>query len=168
MTACGRPAENQGFAIRDAVIEWRAGALQVRIDQDLQLSPEAVEALQHGVPLTLKLALELRNADTLNLVREHNRQYIIRYLPLSRHYELDPAGSGPRRSFPRLRHVLAALNNEVTSLRGLQLGTGNYLVRSRIHLDLWALPGPMQLPAMLSRRWTHDSEWTNWPFSVKA
>ena len=68
----------------------------------------------------------------------------------------------------RLRHVMAAINNREHILEGAPLSVGEYLVRGRVQLDRAALPGPMQLPAVLSARWDLDSEWTNWPFSINA
>lgn len=168
LAACGAPEPDQRFRISDAAIRITPGAVHVRLEQDLRLPPEAIEALEHGVPLALDVALELRNADTLNLMRERNVQFIIRYLPLSQHYQLEIPGQGSIQTFPRLRHVIGAVNDHEHVLAGTPLSSGEYLVRGRIQLDRAALPGPMQLPAILSATWDLDSEWTNWPFSINA
>ncbi len=41
--------------------------------------------------------------------------------------------------------------------------SGAYELRTRVILDESRLPTPMQLPALFSSQWQHNSEWSTWP-----
>ena len=168
LAGCGDSATAHGFSIRDAQLSVQRGRLDVRLSQDLVFSTEAIEALDHGVPLTVSVELELRNQDTLNLLANQRRSFEIRYLPLSQHYRLSAPEAGSARTFPRLRHAVNALANLDLELPTGPLTPGEYLLRCRVVLDQATLPGPMQLPAALSTAWRHESEWSQWPFRISA
>lgn len=165
---CADEDRDHGFTIQGATIRVLRGRLAVHLDDSLQFSPEAVQALEHGVPLTISVDMELRNQETLNLLAEQERSFEIRYLPLSQHYQLTTVGTGQVRTYPRLRHAVSALTGLDLMLATGPLAPGDYIFRGRIRLDRASLPGPMQLPVMLSTRWRHDSEWHQWPFRISA
>ena len=172
LSACTQPGGDYGFQIKKVDISPGYQKVSARHRQELSLSREATDALESGVPLTLLMEMELRDAATLTLLADESRRYEIRFLPLSRRYQLTAPGGGPGsvsvKTFPRLRHVM----NELAGLR-LDLGTGplapgDYEDRARIRLDNARLPAPMQLPALFSADWQHDSEWSTWPFEINA
>jgi hypothetical protein len=140
----------------------------VRLQQDLELSQQAREALEHGVTLTISLEMELRNDNNMIVVRRNARRFQLRYLPLSERYQLSEEGSDELQTFPRLRHVLAAIDDLNVQLVTGPLPPGSYELRTRIRLDESLLPAPMQLPAWFSSQWQHDSEWSVWPFKVSV
>ncbi|MDX1697988.1 MAG: DUF4390 domain-containing protein [Thiohalobacterales bacterium] len=143
-------------------------SIQARLGQELILSREAIEAIQHGVPLTLTLELELRDARDLTLLADDQRHFVIHYLPLSEHFQLSGLPDEAVESFPRLRHVLAALSGLDLDFQTGPLAPGSYELRARMRLDSRRLPAPMRLPALLSAGWRHQSEWTTWPFVINA
>jgi hypothetical protein len=167
--ACTPASGNHGFEIRAVQIQQSRRQLRIALEQDAQLSFEARRALQNGVPLTIRVNTEVRDANTLTLLADQELRFEIRYLPLSDRYQLSYAGvpeSG--RSFPRLRHVLADFGNLDLTMPTGPLVPGDYEFRVRVRLDRSSLPMPMQLPAVIVRNWRHDSQWTQWPFTVSA
>jgi hypothetical protein len=165
---CAEQPGDYGFTIRAVELQTGYQSLTARLDQRLVFSREAGEALVHGVPLTVSLDLELRDASKLSLLAEDQRRYVIRYLPLSDHYQLVGPDGTATRTFPRLRHALAALSSLELEFRTGALAPGRYEFRTRIRLDERAMPAPMRLPALLSAQWQHNSEWSTWPFVVGA
>lgn len=165
---CGQEAIGYGFVIKDVSISPGYQALNIRLQQDLDLSREARKALQHGVTLTIRLDMEVRNDNNMIVVRRDTRRFHIRYLPLSERYQLREGETEKLRVFTRLRHVLAVIDDLSVQLSTGPLLPGGYELRTRIRLDEGLLPAPMQLPALFSSQWRHDSEWSVWPFKVSA
>lgn len=166
LAGCTQEPTDHGFAIRSVQLATTQG-VAVRLDQELQLSNEAREALRSGVPLTIGVHAQLRRADSRRVLADTQRRFVIRYLPLSEHYQLEEDASGLR-TFPRLRHVIAALERMEVAMDAGPLPPGAYQLRTRVRLEHSRLPTPMQLPAALSRQWRHDSEWSSWPVTISA
>jgi len=143
-------------------------SLDIHLRQDLELSAQAREALEHGVTLTIRLELELRNDNNLIVARRDARRFQLRYLPLSERYQFSEEQTGELKAFSRLRHMLADMDEFNVRLATGPLPSGSYELRTRISLDESRLPTPMQLPAWFSSQWRHDSEWSTWPFSVSV
>ena len=168
LAACEQQALGYGFVIKDVSVSRGYQSLDIGLQQDLTLSQQAVEALHHGVTLTLRLELELRNDNNMIVVRRETRRFHIRYLPLHERYQLTEDESEKLQPFSRLRHVLAAIDDLNVQFATGPLPPGNYELRTRIRLDESLLPAPMQLPALFSSQWQHDSEWSVWPFEVSV
>lgn len=167
LSACSGPVGEHGFSFNDADLRPGFDRVNVRLDQVLRFSPQAMEALENGVPLVVRFSMELRAADTLALIADGSNAWEIRYLPLSQRYQL----TGPDddvETFPRLRHVLGALSSKSFTLETGHLHRGEYTFRGRVMLDHSSLPIPMQLPAALSSDWRHDSNWHQWQFEISA
>ncbi len=169
LLGCGQPgAVDYGFTIENVSIRQAYQSLNVHLRQDLQLSQQAREALEHGVTLIIMLELELNNDNNTMVVRKDERRFQLRYLPLSERYQLSEEGTNELRAFSRLRHLLASFNDLNVQMTTGPLLPGNYEFRTRIHLDKSRLPTPMQLPAWFSTQWQHDSEWSVWPFEINV
>lgn len=168
LAGCSQQPQDYGFAIENVSVIRGYQSLDVRLKPDMRLSEEALTALQHGVSLVIRLDLELRNDNNMIVVRRDTRRFHLRYLPLSERYELKDPVQDKLLIFSRLRHVFAAIENMNIKLQTGPLPPGNYELRTRIQLDEGLLPGPMQLPAMFSSQWRHDSEWSAWPFKVSV
>ena len=169
LLGCGQPgAVDYGFTIKNVSISQAYQSLNVHLRQDLQLSQQAREALEHGVTLIIMLKLELKNDNNMMIVRKEDRNFQLRYLPLSERYQLLEEGTDELRAFSRLRHLLASINDLNIQMTTGPLLPGNYELRTRIHLDESRLPTPMQLPAWFSPQWQHDSEWSVWPFEINV
>ena len=168
MTACGEASLDYGFAIKDVTVASGYQSLNIRLQQDLNLSQQAREALQHGVTLTVSVDMELRNDNNMIVVRRETRHFHVRYLPLSERYQLSDGESDRLQIFTRLRHALADIADLDMKLSTGPLPQGSYELRTRSRVDESMLPGPMQLPALFSSQWRHDSEWSVWPFEINA
>lgn len=168
LSACQPSRGDFGFEIASVSLSPGYQVIHADFRQQLQFSREAAEALEHGVPLTISIDLELRDAANLTLLASHEHQYTIRFRPLSQHFELSGPGDEPPRTFPRLRHALAELAELRLRLDTGALAPGSYEFRSRTRLDNHSLPAPMRLPVMMSAQWRHDSGWSTWPFTVSA
>ncbi len=156
-----------GFSINDVSVSRAYQSLNVHLRQDLRLSQQAREALEHGVTLTISLEIELRNDNNMIVVRRDARHFQLNYLPLSERYQLSEK-PGELQTFIRLRHLLATIDDFNVQLSTGPLPPGNYELRTRIRLDESRLPAPMQLPAWFSPQWQHDSEWSVWPFEINV
>lgn len=161
ITACGKPAETGHFELSAVEASWSNGQMEVQFEQELSLSPEARNALVHGVPLTVGVDLVLRDARTQMRVKKNQSYYEIRYLPLSEHYQLSGPDGIDVRTFPRLRHVLADLGSLEVRFETGALPRGEYELLARSFLDKQKMPPPMRLPVMFSPRWRHESAWTS-------
>jgi len=168
LAGCKQQALDYGFVIKDVSVIRGYQSLNIGLQQDLAFSEQAVEALHHGVTLTVRLELELRNDNNMIVVRRETKRFHIRYLPLSERYQLTEEGSGKLQVYSRLRHVLAEIDDLNVQLPTGPLPSGNYELRTRSSLDERLLPAPMQLPALFSPQWRHDSEWSVWPFKVSV
>jgi hypothetical protein len=163
---CSGPSGGGQFDIDHVAARWANGRLEVTCDQRLKLSAEARDALQHGVPLTIKVELILRDIATRTRVGATTRRYEIRYLPLSEHYRVSGIGARDVATFPRLRHALAELSRLELSLDTGALPAGDYEVLVRSQLDRRLMPPPMRLPALFDSAWKHASTWTSWPLTI--
>lgn len=165
--ACAPAKSEFGIRLSELRAERTAGGLEIHARQDVQLSGEARTALRHGVPLRLRIDLTVSGPGRWSAAEGDSFAYEIRYLPLSDHYQLSgPTAEGPARTFPRLRHVLAALEDVDLQLSGIVTQPGAIKVRMRSRLDRSGMPGPMQLPVLLSPHWAHDSGWISREFEV--
>lgn len=169
LVGCGQQgAVDYGFNIKKVSINQAYQSLNVHLQQDLQLSQQAREALEHGITLIIMLELDLHNDNNMMVVREDIRHFQLRYLPLSERYQLSEEGTDELRAFSRLRHLLASFSDLSVQMTTGPLLPGDYELRTRIHLDESRLPTPMQLPAWFSPQWQHDSEWSVWPFEISV
>ncbi len=169
LAGCGQQSNvDYGFSIDKVSVKRAYQSLNVNLQQTLVLSRQAREALEHGVTLTIKLEMELRNDNDMIVVRRDSRRFQLRYLPLSERYQLSKNHTGELQSFLRLRHMLAEIDTLDVQLETGPLPPGSYELRARIRLDKSRLPAPMQLPAWLSSQWQHDSEWSVWPFKISV
>jgi hypothetical protein len=164
--SCGPAPTEYGFIARSVTVQPGYQRVLASLRQELTLSGAAAEALENGVPLTLRIEMELRDSLTLTLLADDFQRFEIRYLPLSEHYELRGPGTDDARTYPRLRHVIAALSSLQLNLGTGALAPGEYEFRVRTRLENARLPAPMRLPALFSARWRHDSEWSTWPFTI--
>ncbi len=167
LAACGEPSESGRFELSDVEARWSNGRMEVRFEQDLELSPEARNALAHGVPLTLGVELVLRDARTQTRVKKNQSFFEIRYLPLSEHYQLSGPDEENLRTFPRLRHALADLGSIELGFETGALPSGEYELLARSFLDKQKMPPPMRLPVMFSPRWKHESAWSSSQLEIR-
>ena len=169
LAGCGqREALDYAFAIKNVSVRPAYQSLDIRLQQQLELSSQAREALEHGVTLTIRLEMELRNDNNMIVANRDARHFQLRYLPLIERYQLEEEQTGELKTYSRLRHLLAAMDGFNVQMSTGPLPSGSYELRTRISLDESRLPTPMQIPVHISSQWRHDSEWSVWPFKVSV
>ena len=167
IAGCAQQADDRHFELGQVDTNWSNGQLNVTVHQQLVLSSEAREALEHGVPLTLQMELLIMHNGSQTPLKKNTYNYEIRYLPLISHYQLTQPGAVEIRTFPRLRHLLAALSTVKQSFSKGDLPEGSYELMARTHLVQKKMPQPMRLPMLFSAQWRHDSDWTMWPVGIE-
>ena len=138
-------------------------AVEVVVHQTIDLSDEAQSALTHGVPLFIRTELALRPRESRRDFAHLEREFEIRYLPLSNLYQVTTSQPHVVKTFPRLRHVLAEMRTVDFGLDAAILPANDLELRARSSLNKRRMPPPMRLPAWFSAEWRHDTGWTSWP-----
>lgn len=153
LAACGHPAS----ALRiDAANLKRDGEPTLEVDLDLALAPTLVEALDRGIPLTLRFDL----AGGGHRVERHLR---LRYLPLVDQYQLHDVERADARGFARRAQLLAALDRVRLPLDPGWTDAPDDLVLV-VALDRSTLPAALRLPALVDREWQlagSEHRWTS-------
>jgi hypothetical protein len=166
LVACGTATGTGQFEIHGVEAHWSNGRVRGSCELGLKFSPEAREALGHGVALTVELELILRSTADQTRVGNETLRYEIRYLPLSEHYQVTGLAAGHPATFRRLRHALAELSRLDFSIETGALPAGEYELLARSRLDHQRMPPPMRLPALFDPGWKHASGWSSWDLAV--
>jgi hypothetical protein len=120
------------------------------------------DALDHGIPITLRVTVAGRGA-TDGATAHAVRSIELRYFPLSRRYQLRELDSNGIRSFT----APAALIDALAGLRlhlpgdfdGLPPDSG---YRIDVAIDRGALPGALRLPAAIEPAWWLSASTFRW------
>ena len=160
-----------GFSVKQAQVRPEAGQLVLNASVDFVFSEPVLEALDHGVPLTLVFHVQVRRTEAWmwedSLVDEQWR-YTIRYRPLSERYEVHRLPSHDGRDFVTRDAAIRALG-ELTdqALIGLDRldPDEDYELQIKVFLDIEELPLPLRPMAYLKPSWKLSSGWTTWPLN---
>jgi hypothetical protein len=157
------------FEVRSAVAELRDGVYHLNARIAYRLSTEAMEALHAGVPLGIRLDIEIIHPRRWWFDNEHatlRQSYELEYHALSERYIVLNVNSGDQTSFGSLFAALEFLGR-VERLPLIDAAVlddeGAYDVRVRALLDQEQFPGPLRLLAFWRRDWSIASEWYRWP-----
>ena len=139
------------------------------IDARLQMkfTPVVLEALKNGVPLIVRIELQLLQKDFLssNVVKQSSLLFELRYHALTDIYSLKNLASGQEYSFNsqnkameqlgaiRAAHLINKMNLDTSKQHWLKL---------RVLLDIWKLPDVLRPVASLSPQWQLQSAWYQW------
>ena len=156
------------FTVRDARVEGNGEGYRLDADLAYTLTPPVEEALESGVPLTIRLEAEVLRERLLpwpERVAALSLAYRIAFQPLTEQYLVTHRASGAQQAYNSRRQALASLG----AVRGLPLMGRDTLVkgeryqaRLRVVLDLEELPTPLRLVAWFSPAWGLRSEWYRW------
>ncbi len=139
------------------------------IDATLQMkfSPAVVEALENGVPLTLRIELQLVELNYWfdKIIKESSLQFELRYHALTDIYSIRDLQSGQAYSFNSRYKAMEQLGD----IRGALLIARQKLnihkrhrLSLRVLLDIWQLPDVLRPVASLSQEWQLQSPWYVW------
>lgn len=167
----GSAVARDAFSVDDVRIRLEDGVFVMDADIDYKFSPEALEALENGVPLTILVHIQVRGVDAW--IWEDNAtdlqlRYAIRYKPLSERYEVYRLPGSQGRGFVSREAAIAALGE----IRNLQLVSQDrldpdeaYEAQIKVALDIEELPLPLRPIAYMRSAWKLDSSWTKWPIT---
>jgi hypothetical protein len=157
------------FEIRSANTELRDGVYFVSATIAYRLSAEARDALHAGVPLGIRLDVEIIQPrrwwfdnDSATLLQ----LYQLEFHALSERYIVVNVNSGDQASFGSLGAALEYLGRveRLPLIDAALIEDGRtYDVRMRALLDEEQFPGPLRLLAFWRRDWSIASEWYRWP-----
>lgn len=165
------PAADYGFEIKRAALVRQDAEYHLNADIDYRFSPAAVEALEHGVPLSVVVHFELRRHRDYwpdQVLASKRRRLNIRYHPLARTYRIhsgDPMT--PPQSFASLPALLETLGTirgwNVADARRIAPGADCRALLST-SLNIEALPLPLRPVAYVSPDWYLRSPRFVWRF----
>ncbi len=162
-------AEDQpGFVIHTAYTELQNGVYYLNADIGLELSDDAVNALENGLPITVKLQIEIikhRSFLWNKQVAYLEQSYQISYHALTRRFIITNLNSGDEQSFATYREAVTDLGqvSDLPLIDADLLEQGSrYNIRMRAVLDIKSFPGPLQLIASLFKGWDLSSDWYQW------
>ena len=156
------------FEIREANTQLKDGVYFLDALIEYRLSSEARSALQSGLPLTIRVEVELlRNRhwwfDSEDAAL--HQRYQLEYHALSERFTIQNLNSGDQTSFSTLYAALDWLGhvNHFPLIDAALIEPGHeYHLRMRSVLDAEKLPGPLRLLAFWRRDWSLGSDWYRW------
>ena len=161
-------ADQPGFVINTAYTELINGVYYLNADIGLNLSDDAVNALQNGLPLTVELEIEIihhRSWWFNGKVAELDQRYQISYHDLTQRFIVTNLNSGEQQSYATYREAITDMG-QISDLpvidAKLLLPGARYNIRMRAGLDIKSFPGPLQLIASLFKGWDLSSDWYQW------
>ncbi len=168
LAAAAGAAEPGLFRVTTAETRLADGVFLLSARIEYRLSPEALEALDSGVPLFVVLDIRVERQRRWwwnSTVARLQQRYLLLYHALSEKYVVHSLNSGAQANYRSLAEALAALGRveDLPLMDSNLLDPGaEYRVRLRAYLDIEALPAPLQPLAYLSPGWRLQSEWKQW------
>lgn len=158
--------EAAGIKVRE-VTTWQVhNRVLLSAELALELSPEALRALNHGVTLDIVIdiqALEERAWLWDPTVIEHSERFHLERQALNKQYLV--THNYNQRSFISLQEALQYIstvrNYPLLNVTDLEEGK-SYYGRMRAWLDIESLPAPMRPTAYVSTSWRLASDWHKW------
>jgi hypothetical protein len=157
-----------GFAVKRAELVPVYGAYVLNADVDFRFSQPAIEALEHGVPLTLVVRFKIKRHREYWLdetVFSESRRIWLRYHPLAKSFQLIYEASGVPQNFAGLSALLDTMGEirgwRVVPVDALEKGK-EYTANLAVSLDIEALPLPLRPVAYVSPSWYLGSPWFQW------
>ena len=154
LAACGVIAQQSPgvLVVRSAQLRATERGATLDVGIDCHLSGPMQDALDHGIPLTLRVVVRAGHWPVSRAVA--TRHVELRYFPLSRRYQLREVGVDDVRSFATPSYLIAALESLRISLppafAALPAATS---LRVSVALDPVTLPGALRLPALFEPAW---------------
>ncbi len=159
------------FEVRSASVELESGVYLLTARVDFRLSTEARDALEAGVPLNIRLDVEVLHNRRFwfnNTIASLRQRFQLEYHALSERYIVMNVNSSQQESFGSLFGALNFLGR-VDKLPLLDASlledSREYKLRMRAFLDVEKFPGPLRLLAFWRRDWSLASDWRNRPSS---
>lgn len=157
------------FEVRAATTDLMDGVWYLSARIEYRLSPDTRAALESGVPLTIRIEVQLLRNRRWWMDAEQaalRQTYQLEYHALSERYLIRNVNSGEQTSFATLFSAL----NFLGRIQDLPLIDASLLepettydVQIRAVLATEEFPGPLRLVTFWRRDWSLSSEWYTWP-----
>jgi len=161
-------AQAEEFAVRWANTRLVDGVYMLNTSIDYRFSERALDALRSGVPLTIRLDIEVereRSYWTDEEIASLEQYYRLEYHALSGRYIVRNLNSGASDAYPSLDSAVSALGLVVDFPlldENLIDPDQDYEVSLKASLDIESLPSPLRPLAYLNPSWWHGSDWYSW------
>lgn len=158
-----------GFTVRSAESELMGGVYFVNAVIDLQLSAEALEALESGVPLIVHIEVDLIIIRRFWIDDEEadvDQRFELAYHALTERYIVRNLNSGDQASFASVDAALNYLGRieRLPFIDEAVLNSGrSYDARIKAELDMDEFSGPLRLLTFWRRDFSLESDWFRWP-----
>jgi hypothetical protein len=162
---------SHGIEIRSATLLFANGNAALNSDIDFHFSDAVIAALDNGVSLPLNIELVVKSQRHWIWDKTEWRvilPYQIRYLALSKSYEVINELSGSRRSFASRTTAIDALGRiraMPVANSGCSSVTQQCALFMRVALDRERLPLPLRPVAYTRLDWYLSSRWKQWPLT---
>ena len=162
-------SENHGFFVKNAELVKKDGELVLNADIEFHFSEKAIESLQHAVPLTVSVHLNVLRKNKYfwdQPIENVNLSFRIRYHALVELFQVIHEDTGVHRNFATLESAIEALG----AIRGLAVMKADtldkrhqYRAEIKVGLDVERLPVALRPIAYFSSDWSLSSSWYRWP-----
>ncbi len=162
---------SHGVDIKSATLFIENGNAALNSDIDFHFSEAVLAALDNGVSLPLNIELVVKSQRHWMWDKTEWRRilpYQIRYLALSKSYEVINELSGSRRSFASRTTAINALGRiraMPVANSGCPSVTWQCALFMRVALDRERLPLPLRPVAYTRLDWYLSSRWKQWPLT---
>jgi len=163
-----RPAPAAGIEIRSAASRLVGDSYLLDADLAFSFDPEVVEALEHGVAITIDIIIvvkRVRNWLWDPKIKRETISYRLEQHPLSNLYLVTEISSDIKRQFHTLPEALAYLSNIEGRFLVKQSALAvdaKYIGTIKAKVNTGALPAVIRPEAVVSKKWQLDSPWREW------
>lgn len=158
----------EGIDIQQTESFLKDGVYYLNAQINYRFSDEAIEALEHGVPLYIDITIKTEKERPYlwnKTVAQSTIYYRLEYHPLSQRYLLTELNRLSRSDFHYLNSALDSLGNitnwPIATEQDLS-DEGNYHSLIRAKLDVNSLPASLRPIAFISSKWRLSSPWYEW------
>ncbi len=160
-----------GFRIIEATTYSREGQRFADVRVAFNFSPQAREALENGVAITVFVDTEIRIPGLLwdTTVVSTRTGLRIQIHALSKKYRVMSLYTGQSttyRSFRDMMNNIGFIKNQPLIDEHKLENDQRYQLWIRASLDIESLPSPLRPLAYLSAPWQLSSDWSTWPFHL--
>ena len=162
-------ADEFAAEVKQAEITLQGNSYVLSADIVYQLSENAKEALQNGVPLFWDIQVKiLQQRDMLwnKTLVDTAIQYRIQYHALLNMYRVRNESNGEVFNFSTLSAALGLMSavHDFRLIKKTEMAPEKqYFCAIRVNFDREALPLPLRPSAYIDPQWYLSSEWTLWP-----
>ena len=156
-------ATDGSFAVKNVFSSRSDSQLTVISQLELSLSDQAIDAIDHGVPISIVIEYARPKQGPLGMSHQilARSVYQIQRHSLSNRYLLRMPTDKALSIFASIENALTYLGRSITQPITIRQPLDKIAVR--MYLDVYRLPAPLRFKAFFSQQWQHDSAWSVWP-----